>query len=427
MQNALIYDASRLITRTLNATPNGIDRIDVLLARGMLSHPDIHLLRFGFRGPAIFPGEDFPDPVRRVEAAWREAAPGPDDLKLLRTLRNRLLGRNDAARTGGRGAPLAKLRRRICSPLRSFISYAGLKGKCPVEAAPERAIYVNATHFPMEWRSHVAWLDERPDIRLVPFIHDLLPIERPELFWGAEPQRHRKRLALLARRGAAVLVTSRHVEDALTAHMRREGRPDLPVFRASPPVAAEFFSLPLCDRALKEACYFVVCGTIEPRKNHLLLVDVWRRLTRAFGPKAPRLLVIGKRGWKCDRIFSEIFSEDLRSSVIVVSGLPTSTYKVVLAHAVALLAPALAEGLGLSIGEAMALGVPVIASDIDGHREYPADSMLLLDPGKPERWMAAIVDAAKTRPVAPIAHDYVQSNTEENYFRKFNRFLATLP
>lgn len=423
MQRALIYDASRLITRTLNATPNGIDRIDILLARKMLACSDTQLLKFGFRGPALFKAEEFPDPVRKVESAWREAEPGPDDLKLLQSLKNRLQGRQGSRNPN---AHLVKLRRRILSPIRSFISYAGLEGASPVHTAPERAIYINATHFPMEWRSHVSWLDDRPDVRLVLFVHDLLPIEHPDLFWGAETQRHSKRLALLARRGTAALVTSRHVEDELTAHMKREGRTDLPVFRGPPPVAAEFFRRPPFDGALNEACYFVVCGTIEPRKNHLLLVDVWRRLTRKFGSKAPKLLVIGKRGWKCDRIFNEILSKELRSSVILVSGLPTSTYKVILAHAMALLAPSFAEGMGLSIGEALALGVPVIASDIDGHREYPAGSILLLDPGKAERWMDAIIDAAAMRPVSCNTPDRVITNTEDQYFSTLSGFLSTL-
>lgn len=423
MQRALIYDASRLITRTLNETPNGIDRIDLLLARKMLACSDTQLLRFGFRGPALFRAEEFPDPVRKVESAWREVEPEPEDLKLLHSLTNRLHGRQSRRNPN---AQLVKLRRRIFNPIRSFISYAGLEGANPIHTAPERAIYINATHFPMEWRSHVSWLDERPDVRLILFVHDLLPIERPDLFWGAETLRHSKRLALLARRGTAALVTSRHVEDELTALMKREGRMDLPVFRGPPPVAAEFFRRPSFDGALNEACYFVVCGTIEPRKNHLLLVNVWRRLTRKFGPKAPKLLVIGKRGWKCDRIMTEILRKDLRSSVILVSGLPTSIYKVILSHAVALLAPSLAEGMGLSIGEAQALGVPVIASDIDGHREYPAGSMLLLDSGNAERWMDAIIDAATMRQVGCHTTDRVITNTEDNYFNELSRFLSTL-
>ena len=81
---------------------------------------------------------------------------------------------------------------------------------------------------------------------------------------------------------------------------------------------------------------------------------------------------------------SEILGEDLRSRVLVY-GLPTLTYIVFLTHAVALLAPALTEGLGLSIGEALVLGTPVIATDIGGHREYPAGLTLLLDKGKHER------------------------------------------
>ena len=46
--------------------------------------------------------------------------------------------------------------------------------------------------------------------------------------------------------------------------------------------------------------YFVVLGTIEPRKNHNLLFRVWRKLVEDMGDRAPRLVLIGRRGWECE-------------------------------------------------------------------------------------------------------------------------------
>lgn len=48
--------------------------------------------------------------------------------------------------------------------------------------------------------------------------------------------------------------------------------------------------------------YFVVLGTIEPRKNHLLLLQVWRQLIEELGLAAPRLVIIGQRGWECEQV-----------------------------------------------------------------------------------------------------------------------------
>ncbi len=49
-----------------------------------------------------------------------------------------------------------------------------------------------------------------------------------------------------------------------------------------------------------DAPYMLVSGTIEPRKNHALLLEVWRRL----GPDAPKLIVAGRRGWANDAVFA---------------------------------------------------------------------------------------------------------------------------
>ena len=44
--------------------------------------------------------------------------------------------------------------------------------------------------------------------------------------------------------------------------------------------------------------YFVILGTIEGRKNHILLLQTWRKLVAERGVDAPTLVVIGQRGWE---------------------------------------------------------------------------------------------------------------------------------
>ena len=42
---------------------------------------------------------------------------------------------------------------------------------------------------------------------------------------------------------------------------------------------------------------FVMIGTIEGRKNHLLLLHIWEKLAKELGPATPKLVLIGQRGW----------------------------------------------------------------------------------------------------------------------------------
>ena len=144
------------------------------------------------------------------------------------------------------------------------------------------------------------------------FVHDLLPIQLPEYFRTAERDRHQARLRNLARFGAAAVVTTRTVAETLSAHMATLGRADLPIFVAPTPIAATFSTPRHVERDLGQHPYFVLCSTLEPRKNHLMILAVWRALVERLGAGAPRLVLVGTRGWHYDPIIDLIEREPFR-------------------------------------------------------------------------------------------------------------------
>ena len=390
---AVVYDLSRLATRILNRTPNGIDRLDDLLAGHFLARQPAWPLLFGLNGPRIVGGGL--ETVEGVRASWGEAR-GEARGEFESAASERVL----AAVFGALAADAAPARlefqtgairhaARGRAIVESLARHGLMRGRDPVSDAPRDAIFLNATHFPIEWRRHVAWLDRRPDIRPVLFVHDVLPVSRPGLFWPGEAAKHRRRLQFLARRGAGALVTSATAEEELRRVLGDEGRRDLPIFRAAPPVQDIFFDR-RCPAIPAVAPYFVVCGTIEPRKNHLLLARVWRRLIRTFGRDAPKLLVVGKRGWSIEPIVAALHAPELRGHVVEASGVPTPAYRALLGGAAALLAPSLDEGFGLTLAEALTAGVPAIASDIPAHRGQAGGHALLLAPGDEDAWFESV-------------------------------------
>ncbi len=53
--------------------------------------------------------------------------------------------------------------------------------------------------------------------------------------------------------------------------------------------------------------YFVALGTIEPRKNHALLLDAWDLLAQRLPASAvPRLFIFGRRGWCNEAVFARL-------------------------------------------------------------------------------------------------------------------------
>ena len=402
MKPALVYDLSRLVTRVLNPTPNGIDRVDILLARHFLTSAryDAAALRFGFGGPRLISPDLAQRTAAQAAAAWDEAAATREAA----TAFDAVVGWLSAGTMPSAGKLLRPKRIVQFSPHQArrvaaaFLRHALDRGAAPQTAIRKDAFYINSTHFPLEWSGHVRWLDRASSMRPVFFIHDLLPIEHPEWFWKGEPAKHARRLDLLARRGAAAIVTTANVEQGLRHALEQRGRYDLPIFRHALPSDPIFFDAPSQRRPeLAEATYFITCGTIEPRKNLMLLLRVWKRLVVSLGARAPKLLVIGKRGWNNADIVETLESPMLRDHVLEISGLSTQSYTTLLAHCCALLAPSFAEGFGLPVAEAKAAGVPIVASEIPAHREQSDGDINFLKPDADADWQAIIENATAER------------------------------
>lgn len=157
---------------------------------------------------------------------------------------------------------------------------------------------------------------------------------------------------------------------------------------------------PAAQRPL-EAPYFVMLGTIEPRKNHWLILQLWRRLIERLGAAAPRLVIIGQRGWLCENVVDLLERcELLEGFVFEKPGCSDTELSTWLHHSQALLFPSFAEGYGMPLAEALASGVPVIASDLPAFREIAGDIPEYVDPLDGRRWAELVSEYAHPQSLA---------------------------
>lgn len=208
--------------------------------------------------------------------------------------------------------------------------------------------------------------------RQVVVIHDAAVFRHPKHFRPAYAAFHRILGRLLASRARIATVSdfSRR-ELAATLHIpatRNTVAPNsadhLQTITSDPDVIA---ALNLTDRP-----YFVVLGNLTPNKN---IAVTLRALARLPDPEV-RLVLIGSRP---DAIFNEpTLAQDPR--LIVAGRCSDAQIAALLTHARALVFPSLYEGFGIPPLEALALGCPVIASDIPATREVCADAALYFDP-----------------------------------------------
>src|SRR5205823_367285 len=232
----------------------------------------------------------------------------------------------------------------------------------------------------------------RSPARFICLIHDLIPIEYPEYAKPGQAENHRRRIETAIRFADALIVNSGVTRDALLPYLGRAERRS-PVLVA--PLGLDLPAQPTDPKPPLERPYFVYLGTIEARKNHLLLLNLWRQLATELGAAAPLLVLIGQRGWETENVVDMLERcPALRGAVIEHNSLPDSEMVRLLKGARALLLPSFAEGFGFPLIEAFGVGVPALCSDIPALRETGGAVPEYLDPLDGPGWRTAILDYA---------------------------------
>lgn len=238
------------------------------------------------------------------------------------------------------------------------------------------------------------WVQSR-DIHAVVFIHDLIPIDFPEYQRPKEKAFHEVRMRLTLRHAAALIVNSRCTASAIERFDQKEKLPVPPVL-----VAALGHNLPQTANALLPTglrpSYFLALGTIEPRKNHLLLLALWRQMTKANSGPIPQLVVVGRRGWECEQVVDMLERcEAIQPHLLEINNASDEQVVSLLKGARALLMPSFAEGFGMPVQEALAVGTPVISSPLPAIKEFAGEIPDYAEPHDGTRWMELIEDYAR--------------------------------
>lgn len=308
--------------------------------------------------------------------------------------------------------------------LMAFGPHAMAAGASRIDA--DGAIYINTSHTDFDLPGHGRWA-ARSRLRPVYLIHDLIPITHSQYCRNRAVTRHRGRVTNALRNAGGIIVNSETTARELAAFSSREGLPLPPVLTALLAGA----SLPKAAMATSDSgAYFMGVGTIEPRKNHMLLLWIWQRLIEEMGGRAPRLVIVGQWGVNSEPVRAMLAgSPALRRHVTVMTDCLDEDLGRWIAGARALLMPTLAEGFGLPLVEALNLGTPVIASDLPCFRETGQGIPTFLDPSEPDAWLRLIRSfddhPERARQLASMSA-YVAPSWER-HFAAVEAWFASLP
>ncbi|RIA46296.1 glycosyltransferase involved in cell wall biosynthesis [Hephaestia caeni] len=366
VQPELVLDISRLLARLLHPTPTGVDRVEMAYARGLLARAP-ERLNFAAVHPSGLYGR-----LRHAEVrAFLDHT--SNRWETIGVYESRTERHRQATRWFWRLRPHA----------------------IPPASRPRILIQPSPNHLDRPERMAAKVTRERA--KLICLVHDLIPITHPEFARPGGAVRHRERIRTIEMQAHGVLLNSQATLNALsqTCGSVLNGRPmrvaPLGVEQRQNPSAVQQAGRP----------YFLCLGTIEPRKNHLLLLNVWRSIVERLGrERSPLLLIVGRRGWENENVIDMLDRcEMLRGAVRELDRIPDGELRNLISGARALLMPSFAEGFGLPVAEALAAQVPVIASDLPAHREAGGDVPDYLDPLDGAAWREAIL--AYTSDISP--------------------------
>ena len=316
--------------------------------------------------------------------------------------RNDLIGRIAWRRDPARGRAEAALRRLAIARCTKRGLARMLKRHLPAGSR-----YFNTGHANLDARS--LGQIRNAGLRIAVLVHDVIPLEHPAFARPDTVEPFRRKMQVVARHADLVIHTTEATRAQTEAQLARFGRVPEGITANLGVALAE----PIPTDAPAKP-YFVCLGTIEPRKNHGFLLDLWAQM-----PDPPGLLILGGRGWSNAEVFARLDALPPDSPIQERAGLADGQIAFLLQGAQALLFPSHAEGFGIPALEAAALGTPVVTANLPVFQELLGEFAVYLETADSYSWMETIGQLRDASQINRIA--MVPPNWAEHFKRVLTR------
>lgn len=136
--------------------------------------------------------------------------------------------------------------------------------------------------------------------------------------------------------------------------------------------------------------FILAVGTIEIRKNYLLMYYVYKKAI-ADEVDLPSLVIVGKRGWMVEDAYNLLTKDpEINKKITIVSGILDAELEWLYANCKFTVFPSFYEGWGIPIAESLARGKLCISSNTSSMPEVGRDLARYVSPHNPQQWLKEI-------------------------------------
>ncbi len=224
----------------------------------------------------------------------------------------------------------------------------------------------SAWNMPMQRRWLYPQLKQR-GVRIFCHVYDLIPITEPQYFHSNTAVQFWAWAAAVLDYADHIICNAQATADALQTLCKEvnTATPPCTVIPLGGDFAPRTPDFSQADTALLAKLppqrYLLMVGTIEPRKNHRLLLEAAKPLAKLD----IRVVFAGRIGWNMEQFARQMKKHPLRGKSFFFAEAPhDATIRALYENALAVVFPTKNEGFGLPIAEAFCHGTPVLAADL---------------------------------------------------------------
>lgn len=369
----LLIDITRTVSRAAHQSYSGVDRVERAYIDYALQRP----------GRAFF--------LTRVLAGYAIFDQGGMASFLEQVKNGQVLGRVDLT---GRFSRQSKDLKRVETAVRGMTPHAkgsrGLKTLLK-DRLKQGFIYLNVGHTNLR-QTTLETIRSAGAAKIATLIHDIIPLRYPEFSRPGTPENFAKRLRVAVQNSDLLIYNSRDTQKQTENWLSENG---FGVNGIAAPLGVNSPATAIATEYRKHPS-FVVLGTIEPRKNHLLLLNIWRQFHETLPEQEiPHLHIVGRRGWENENVLDMLERANFIGKTVFEHGyLDDAEMFELVAKSRALLFPTFAEGYGLPLAEALLLNKRVICSDLPVFKEI-SEHPIYLNPLDGPGWKDQILSMAR--------------------------------